>query len=48
MRNSIPASQRAQTDPYINNLFLKKIAEKKKADGETELADYVLKQIAPK
>ena len=48
MRNSIPASQRAQTDPYINNLFLKKIAEKKKADGETELAEYVLKQIAPK
>jgi hypothetical protein len=29
-------------------LFLKKIAEKKKAAGETELADYVLKQIAPK
>jgi hypothetical protein len=48
MRNSIPASQRAQTDPYINNLFLKKIAEKKKAAGETELADYVLKQISQK
>ena len=48
MRNSIPSSQRTQTDPYINNFFLKKIAEKKKAVGETELADYVLKQIAPK
>lgn len=48
MRNSIPAAQRAQTDPYINNLFLKKIAEKKKAEGETELAEYVLKQISQK
>jgi hypothetical protein len=27
---------------------LRKIADTKKASGETELADYVLKQIAPK
>ena len=46
MRNSIPASQRAQTDPYINNNILKKIADKKKASGETELSDYVLSKIA--
>ena len=45
MRNSIPASQRAQTDPYINNNILKKIADKKKASGETALSDYVLSKI---
>ena len=48
MRNSIPSSQRAQTDPYINNFFLKKIGDKKKAEGKTELADYVQKQIEKK
>jgi aminopeptidase N len=48
MRNSIPASQRAQTDPYINNFFLKKIGDKKKAEGKTALADYVKEQIEKK
>lgn len=48
MRNSIPASQRPQTDPYINNFFLKKIGDKKKAEGQTELADYVKQQIEKK
>jgi aminopeptidase N len=48
LRNAIPGAQRAQTDPYINNFFLKKIADKKKAEGKTELADYVQKQIEKK
>jgi aminopeptidase N len=48
MRNSIPASQRPQTDPYINNFFLKKIGDKKKAGGQMELADYVKQQIEKK
>jgi aminopeptidase N len=48
MRNSIPAAQRAQTDPFINSYYLRKIADTKKASGETELAEYVLKQIPTK
>lgn len=46
MRNAIPASQKAQTDPFINNNILKKIADKKKESGETALSDYVLSKIS--
>ena len=40
-RNAIPASARSQTDPVINNMFLKGLATKKEASGEQALADYV-------
>ncbi len=39
-RNSIPESVKAQTDPFINNVILKGIADKKTKTGETELAEY--------
>ena len=40
-RNAIPESVKSQTDPYINNVILKGIADKKTKNGETELAEYV-------
>ncbi|MEO0064975.1 MAG: hypothetical protein RI983_301 [Bacteroidota bacterium] len=40
-RNTIPSSARSQTDPVINNMFLKGLATKKEASGEQALADYV-------
>lgn len=40
-RNEIPAGARAQTDPVINNVFLKGLASKKEAAGAQALADYV-------
>ncbi len=40
-RNAIPSSARSQTDPVINNMFLKGLATKKEASGEQALADYV-------
>jgi aminopeptidase N len=39
-RNAIPESVKGQTDPYINGVILKGIADKKSKNGETELADY--------
>lgn len=39
-RNAIPESVKGQTDPYINNVILKGIADKKTKNGETELAEY--------
>lgn len=40
-RNAIPSSARSQTDPVINNMFLKGLATKKEASGEQALADYI-------
>ena len=40
-RNEIPAAARPQTDPVINNVFLKGLATKKEAAGAQALADYV-------
>lgn len=45
-RDAIPASVRAQTDPYINNVVLKGMATKKTQNGEKELADYVNSKLA--
>ena len=44
-RNEIPAGVRAQTDPVINNVFLKGLASKKEAAGAQALADYVKDKI---
>lgn len=41
-RNAIPESVKGQTDPYINNVILKGIADKKTKNGENELAEYAL------
>jgi hypothetical protein len=40
-RDAIPASVKSQTDPYINNMILKGIAEKKTKAGAINLAEYV-------
>lgn len=40
-RDAIPASVKNQTDPYINNIILKGIADKKTKAGATALAEYV-------
>jgi len=44
-RNEIPAPARPQTDPVINNVFLKGLASKKEAAGAQALADYVKEKI---
>ncbi|MFY8024524.1 MAG: M1 family aminopeptidase [Sediminibacterium sp.] len=44
-RNEIPAAARAQTDPVINNVFLKGLASKKEAAGAQALADYVKEKM---
>jgi aminopeptidase N len=44
-RNEIPAPARPQTDPVINNVFLKGLATKKEAAGAQALADYVKEKI---
>jgi len=44
-RNEIPAGARSQTDPVINNVFLKGLATKKEAAGAQALADYVKEKI---
>lgn len=44
-RNEIPAAARPQTDPVINNVFLKGLATKKEAAGAQALADYVKEKI---
>ena len=43
--DAIPASVKGQTDPYINNIILKGIADKKTKAGATNLADYVKMKI---
>jgi aminopeptidase N len=45
-REAIPESYKTQTTPYINNVILKGIAEKKNKNGETELAAYVTSKIS--
>jgi hypothetical protein len=47
-RDSIPAYVRNETDPYINNTILKKLADHKKADGLNDLASYVLSKLPEK
>lgn len=44
-RNEIPAGVRPQTDPVINNVFLKGLATKKEAAGAQALADYVKEKM---
>ena len=44
-RDAIPASVKGQTDPYINNIILKGIADKKTKAGATNLADYIKMKI---
>lgn len=44
-REEIPQSVRSQTDPAINNIYLKGLADKKAAAGAKEMADYVLSKI---
>jgi aminopeptidase N len=45
-RDAIPASFRAQTDPFINGSVLKGLVDKKEKNGEKELADYVKGKLA--
>jgi aminopeptidase N len=40
-RDEIPQSVRAQTDPFINGVALKALADKKEAAGAKEMAEYV-------
>jgi aminopeptidase N len=47
-RESIPASYRGQTDPYINNFLLQTLAGKKTTAGLTEQADYIKSKIPAK
>ena len=44
-RDEIPQSARAQTDPFINGVALKGLADKKEAAGAKEMADYVKSKI---
>jgi aminopeptidase N len=44
-RNSIPAQYQEQINPYINNVILKGIADKRKARGEADLAAWIMEQI---
>jgi aminopeptidase N len=45
LRESIPQSYRKETDPFINNIILKGIADKKESDGLTEQAEYVKSKL---
>lgn len=45
-REAVPTSFRNQTDPFINNVVLKGLADKKEKLGEKELADYVKGKLA--
>lgn len=44
-RDELPASLRQQTDPYINGMALKGLADSKEKDGMKEMADYVKSKI---
>jgi aminopeptidase N len=44
-RNSIPEQYRDQINPYINNIILKGVADKRKARGEADLAAWIMEQI---
>jgi aminopeptidase N len=43
-KNSIPDQYKDQLNPYINNVILKGIADKRAAKGEKELADWIMTQ----
>ncbi len=45
-RDAIPESVKAQTNPFINGVILKGIADKKDKAGEKELADYARGKIS--
>lgn len=45
-RNAIPSAFRSQTDPFINNILLKGLANKKQAAGMKDQADYINSKIA--
>ena len=47
-RNDIPQQVREQTDPFINNLILKTLANTKENMGAKAMADYVNSKIAAK
>jgi len=47
-RDSLPAEIQAQTTPYINNVFLTGLMNKKNEKGKKEHADYVKSKIASK
>ncbi len=44
-RDEIPQSFRPQTDPFINGMALKGLADKKEAAGAKEMADYVKSKL---
>lgn len=44
-REAIPSAYRSQTDPFINNMLLKGLANKKQAAGQKEHADYINSKI---
>jgi aminopeptidase N len=41
-KNSIPEQYKEQLNPYINNVILKGIADKRAAKGEKELAEWIM------
>lgn len=45
-REAVPQGFRNQTDPFINNVVLKGLADKKEKSGEKELSDYVKGKLA--
>jgi len=44
-RDDIPQQSRTQTDPFINGVALKGLADKKEAAGAKEMADYVKSKL---
>ncbi len=44
-RDDLPQSIRVQTDPFINGIALKGLADKKLTDGAKEMADYVKSKL---
>ena len=47
-REAIPGSVRGQTDPFINDMILKGLANKKKAQGIQEHVDYINSKLGDK
>ena len=47
-REAVPQAFRAQTDPFINNMVLKGLANKKQTAGLKNQADYINSKIEPK
>ncbi len=44
-RDAIPQAYRNQTDPYINNVILKGLADKKESEGLTEQFNYIKSKL---